>query len=56
MIKFLLSFFVKSKKAKIVMIWDGKQVQHWKLTNAEYKKLMNTILPAGIDILAEMDI
>jgi hypothetical protein len=56
MIKFLLSFFWKERHTKIVMIWDGRQVEHWKLTDNEYKKLMTTVLPMGISILAEMEI
>jgi|TARA_R110000803_G_scaffold115793_4_gene184346 hypothetical protein len=56
MIKFLLSFFGKEKYTKIVMVWNGSEVKHLRLTDIEYNQLINTTLPVGFSIISEMDI
>ena len=57
MIKWLLSWFGKVEKpTKMVMLWNGKEVQHWALTEHQYNKLMTTTLPFGNSVISEMDI
>lgn len=57
MIKWFLSLFsAKEKPIKMVMIWNGKEVQNWSLTKSQYEKLMRIALPFGVSIISEMDI
>jgi hypothetical protein len=56
MIKFIKNLFKKNKPVKMVMFWNGKEAQHWRLTKEEYNHVMSSPLPAGIYILSEMDL
>jgi hypothetical protein len=55
MIRFFRKLFEK-RHCKLVMVWNGRDVRHWRLTSEQYKKLNNTVLPAGVSILSVMDI
>ena len=57
MVKWLLGWFGKVEKpVKMVMLWNGKELQNWALTKTQYDKLMMTVLPFGYSVISEMDI
>ena len=48
MFKWILSWLGKTEKpVKVVMLWNGRELQHWSLTKTQYDKLMITVLPRG---------
>ena len=56
MIKWLKSIFMTDKYTRVVMMWNGRECQHWQLTDDDYEKLIRTALPTGFSIISIMDI
>ena len=56
MIKNFINLFKKEKHTKMVMLWNGREAVHWKLTQDQYNKLIRTTLPFGYSIISELDL